>query len=78
MRHFCSLHKVCLQNLKSMYYYKMHNFSLNLKIFLGYIEQSFRHLHVKYLSDWTILKFLHKLQSYMNLAHLGGLQRMFT
>ena len=31
------------------------------KIFTGYVEQAYRHLHVKYLSDLMILKFSHKL-----------------
>ena len=44
-----------------MFYSKMHNFALTLKIFTGYIEQAFRHLWVKYLSDQIILEFSHKL-----------------
>ena len=39
----------------------MHNFDLILKLFTGCIEWAFRHLHVKYISEWMILKFLHKL-----------------
>ena len=30
-------------------------------IFTGCLEWAFRHLHVKYLSNWMILKFSHKL-----------------
>ena len=44
-----------------MIHSKMHNFCSIEKIFTGYVEWAFRHLHVKYLSDWMILKFLHKL-----------------
>ena len=62
-----------------MFCSKMHNFDLILKLFPGYIEQAFGHLHVKYPSDWTILKFLHKLAyNYLNLTNISGLQRMFT
>ena len=31
------------------------------KVFIGYVEWAYRHLHVKYLSNWIILKFSHKL-----------------
>ena len=49
-----------------------------LRIFTGYIEWAFRHPNVKYLSDWTTLNFLQKLQSYLNLTNLSQLQGMFT
>ena len=39
---------------KSMFCSKMYNFDLILKIFVGYIGQAFRYLHIKYLSNWTI------------------------
>ena len=44
-----------------MFCSNMHNFDLISKIFTGFIEQTFRHLHVKYLSNEMILKFSHKL-----------------
>ena len=40
-----------------MFCSKMHNFDLNLKIYTGFIEQAFKHPHVKYLSNQMILKF---------------------
>ena len=46
---------------KSMFCPKIHNFCLIIKIFTGCIEWAFGHLHVKYLNDWMILEFLHKL-----------------
>ena len=50
--------RVCLQNAKQpMFCSKMHNFALILNIFVGYTECTFGHPHVKYLSDWMILKF---------------------
>ena len=44
-----------------MFCSEMHNFFSVEKIFAGFIEQAFRHPHVKYLSDWMILKFLYKV-----------------
>ena len=44
-----------------MFHSKMNNFCPIEKIFTGCIEWALRHLHVKYLRDWMILKFLHKV-----------------
>ena len=44
-----------------MFCSKINNFHSILKLFTGYVELAFRHLHVKYLSNWMILKFLDKL-----------------
>ena len=64
------------KNLNSMFCSKMHNFALILKIFPGCIAQAFSHPWVKYLSDWMILKFSHKLTyNYLNLTNINGLQK---
>ena len=40
---------------------KMYHFDWIPKIFTGGIGQACRHPHVKFLCNWMILKFLHKL-----------------
>ena len=46
--------------LKSMFCSKLHNSWPIFKIFTGCMEWTFRHPHMKYLSNQVILKFLHK------------------
>ena len=61
-----------------MFHSKIGNFLLMSKIFMGYVEWTFKHQHVKYLSDLILLKFSHKCkinyQIYFNITHLSGLQ----
>ena len=44
-----------------MFCSKMHNFHLILKIFIDCVEWTFKHPHVKHVSDQVDLNFSHNL-----------------
>ena len=44
-----------------MFHSKINNYCSIEKIFMGYVEWTFRHPHIKYLSNQMNLKFSHKL-----------------